>query len=697
MHEQDLHIINEQVTSGSLKMDPILEMVLLRIRLYARKRIAWLRKLWQEEGNPGGPLAVTHAEIDTCLNYSDSPEAEKNWYDSEEQVILLNQEIEKTESFITSDENSRFTFLHKIFRLSREESDLFQLCLAIKLDQSLARLYAYMHDHAGRGYATEELATRLFGYGHSLIWRPDSPLSQWELIHEQEAVAGEPAILKCDRFIVHWLLGHEILDEMLIPVARFYPALTPFQNWPVNQTIAHLERLIKQGSRQVRVIFSGPDGSGRKTMAAIVSAFFNMRLLAINTDRAEDWQKLFLHAQRQALLDNCGIAWYGASGLEKPWPVNILSTPLQSVICEPGQKPKPDVEIIDVSVELPELTLAEQRDLIRKQIPASATWEENRLDLLVSQHRMNIGDIITMKESDVQTPEEASGSIRESSRHRLGTLAQLMECPFTWYDLILPEILHESLEDFVFEAKERKIFWEQESARRLFPQGRGLIGLFTGTPGTGKTMAAQVIAADLGLDLFRIDLSSVVSKYVGETSQNLERILSRAEHMDIVLLFDEADALFGKRTEVKDAHDRFANTDTNYLLQAIENYRGIAILATNKKENIDNAFIRRLRYLLEFPKPDAHQREQIWLKILEKLLQVENKPLLNGQLKILANNVELTGSQIKFSVLSALFAAKRDKKLLEMKHLIRGMERELMKEGRALSNREREKLLEYAG
>jgi len=253
------------------------------------------------------------------------------------------------------------------------------------------------------------------------------------------------------------------------------------------------------------------------------------------------------------------------------------------------------------------------------------------------------------------------------------------------------------LEDFVFEARERKMFWEQENARRLFPQGRGLIGLFSGPPGTGKTMAAQVIAANLGLDLFRIDLSSVVSKYVGETSQNLERILSRAEHMDIVLLFDEADALFGKRTEVKDAHDRFANTDTNYLLQTVENYRGIAILASNKKENIDNAFIRRLRYVLEFPKPDARQREQIWLKILDKLLTDENRPVLNGQIKTLAGNVELTGAQIKFSVLSALFTARRDNKLLEMKHMIRGIERELMKEGRALSNREREKLMEHAG
>jgi replication-associated recombination protein RarA len=679
------------------QMDPVLELILVRIRLYARRRIAWLRKLWQEEGNPGGAMAVTHAEIDACLDYRDSPGAEMNWYVSEEQIVPLNREIEKIENLIASDENSRFTFLHKVFGLSREESDLFQLCLAVKLDPSLGRLYAYLHDHAARGYATEELALRLFGYGHSSIWLPDSSLAKWEIIHEKETASGEPAKLKCDRFIVHWLLRHDTMDEFLVAVARFYPALPPLQNWPVESTVKQLERLVNQGSRPVRVILSGPEGDGRKTIAAIICSCFNMRLLAINTDNTENWQGLFLHAQRQALLDRCGIAWYGADVLEKTWPLNIQYVPLQFVICEPKQKPKPSGEINEFSVELPPLTFSEQQDLIKKYLPVSATWEKKRLNLLVSQHRLNIGDIVKMMDKDVQTPDEANVSIKESTHTKLGTLALVMECPFNWDDLVVPEFLRDSLEDFVFEARERKIFWEQENARRLFPQGRGLIGLFTGSPGTGKTMAAQVIAAQLSLDLFRIDLSSVVSKYVGETSQNLERILSRAEHMDIVLLFDEADALFGKRTEVKDAHDRFANTDTNYLLQAIENYQGIAILASNKKENIDNAFIRRLRYVLEFPKPDARQREQIWLKILDKLLTDKNRPVLNGQVKNLAGNVELTGAQIKFSVLSALFAAKRDKKLLEMKHLVRGMERELMKEGRALSNREREKLMEHAG
>ena len=205
-------------------------------------------------------------------------------------------------------------------------------------------------------------------------------------------------------------------------------------------------------------------------------------------------------------------------------------------------------------------------------------------------------------------------------------------------------------------------------------------------------MAAQVIAAQLGLDLFRIALSTVVSKYVGETSKNLYRIFARAEEMDAVLLFDEADALFGRRTEIKDAHDRFANTDTNYLLQAIEGYRGIALLATNKKANVDPAFLRRIRYVLDFPKPDSTERRRLWRRLVSELAGDERARELGRELDTIAASVEATGAQIKYAVLSALFLARRDGRPVEIAHLVRGLERELIKEGRGLTERDRERL-----
>ncbi len=179
---------------------------------------------------------------------------------------------------------------------------------------------------------------------------------------------------------------------------------------------------------------------------------------------------------------------------------------------------------------------------------------------------------------------------------------------------------------------------------------------------------------------------------MGETAQNLERILSRAAHMDIVLLFDEADALFGKRTEIKEANDRFANTDTNYLLQALESYAGVALLATNKRANLDPAFIRRLRYVLEFSRPDAAQRREIWQRVIGELAGVEAVHALSRSMDRLAEDVDSTGAQIKYAVLSAIFAARRDSSPLRPEHLLRGLDRELMKEGRALNERERERL-----
>ncbi|MCD4724435.1 MAG: ATP-binding protein [Bacteroidales bacterium] len=715
-----------------LQTDPILKLVLIRIRLLSKRRILWLRKLWQEEGETGGQIAITHAVIDAILNEKDSPDSEYSWYDKESSIHQLSEEIALVEKKIKEDKNSRFTKLCRLFDLNQEESDLFQLCLALKLDPSLSRIYAYIQDHAARGYPTEELALRLFGNGYSSLLKTDSSLVNWQLIREKETAAGEPNLFMCDPFIVQWLLGYEGLDESLVSIARQIEPGTPLKNWAVKNTTDLLRRImnnpaasngvsigkpyspqrggklnprpptrygavlpggLKDKSKRLRLIIVGPPGSGRRTFAAVLCSRFKKNLLTIDSDGNEDWHKVFMHAQRLALLDNCGIAWYGEKALSQAWPQGILSIPLQFVICEKNQKPQPVNGIIDSIVEMPEIPIAEQKKLLKNMVPVSQSWDKKAFSNLVSQHRMSIGDIKTMADRDVQIISEVSDVLHESARYKLGELAQLLECPFQRDDLILPEYLWKSLDDLIFEARERKQFWEGEHVRRLFPQGRGLIALFNGTPGTGKTMAAQVIAAELGLDLFRIDLSSVVSKYVGETSQNLDRILSRAQHMDIVLLFDEADALFGKRTEVKEAHDRFANTDTSYLLQAIENYQGIALLSSNKKENIDMAFIRRLRYVLEFPKPDAHQREQIWFKVMDRLVKPEQTAKLNGQVKMLAKNVELTGSQIKFSLLSAVFIAKSDRKPLEMAHLLRGLDRELMKEGRTMSKREREKLL----
>jgi hypothetical protein len=310
----------------------------------------------------------------------------------------------------------------------------------------------------------------------------------------------------------------------------------------------------------------------------------------------------------------------------------------------------------------------------------------------VAQHRASPADLARLGRRGPSGPADASAVLREAARDSLGDLAQRLECPFTRADLVLTAQLERTLDQLLFEAQDRAVFWERPSARRLFPQGRGLLALLCGPPGTGKTMSAQVIAAALGVDLFRIDLAAVVSKWVGETSRNLDRLLTRAAELDVVLLFDEADALFGRRTEIKEANDRFANTDTGYLLQAIESYRGIALLATNRKADIDPAFLRRLRYVVDYPVPDQSDRNRIWQQVVAELAGPERALELRADLERVASAVEMTGAQIKFSVLSAMFSARRDARPIALPDLIAGLERELAKEGRPLGDRVRERL-----
>ena len=242
-----------------------------------------------------------------------------------------------------------------------------------------------------------------------------------------------------------------------------------------------------------------------------------------------------------------------------------------------------------------------------------------------------------------------------------------------WSDLVLaPEVQDEG---------QTILTWIEHGAALLRDWGLqqavkpGWRSLFHGPPGTGKTLTATLLGQAVGADVYRIDLSMVVSKYIGETEKNLAGVFDQAQHRHWILFFDEADALFGKRTEIKDAHDRYANTDTNHLLQAIEAYAGVAILTSNKRGNIDPAFIRRLRYVLELPRPDVTQRRLLWRRLARDLARVEDVDALGRPLDALAA-LDLTGAQIKYAVLAAVVAARRDGGAVTAAQLLRGVDRE---------------------
>jgi adenylate kinase family enzyme len=279
---------------------------------------------------------------------------------------------------------------------------------------------------------------------------------------------------------------------------------------------------------------------------------------------------------------------------------------------------------------------------------------------------------------DVPLAADLDAGARHASSSRLGELATRLAPAYAWDDLVLPDRQHTLLRSISAYLRHRDRVLSDWGYERTVSRTQGLKVLFAGESGTGKTMAAQVLGAELGLEMFRVDLATVVSKYIGETEKNLERIFSAADGSNAILFFDEADALFGKRSETSDAHDRYANIEVAYLLQRMEGYPGAVILATNFRRNIDPAFIRRLDFVIDFPFPEAEDRKRIW-----RLLLPDEAPLADDvDVDFLAAQFKLSGGAIRNCSLSAAFQAADADDVIGMRHLVRAVALEYGKQGR---------------
>ena len=273
---------------------------------------------------------------------------------------------------------------------------------------------------------------------------------------------------------------------------------------------------------------------------------------------------------------------------------------------------------------------------------------------------------------------------RLQSNRKLATLARKITPHYSWDDIVLPVDRLRQLQEITNTVKYRARVYDEWGFDRKLALGKGLNVLFAGPSGTGKTMAAEIMAQELGLDLYKIDLSTVVSKYIGETEKNLARIFEEAETSNAILFFDEADALFGKRSEVRDSHDRYANIEISYLLQKMEEYEGVVILATNLRKNMDDAFVRRMHFTVEFPFPDERHRLGIW----EKILPAEMPRSTDLDFGFMARRFELTGGNIRNIALASAFLAANDGQVVEMGHLLRATQREYQKMGKVVTERE---------
>jgi hypothetical protein len=338
------------------------------------------------------------------------------------------------------------------------------------------------------------------------------------------------------------------------------------------------------------------------------------------------------------------------------------------------------------SLDVARPTAEEQGALWRQALGPEAARMNGQVERLVAQFRLAApaiqsaaAELASLASRDGRAqPAEAWGdrlweASRMHARPQLDGLAQRISSQVSWGDLVLPPAQLQTLRDVVVQVRQRTRVYDEWGFAAKSARGLGISVLFSGASGTGKTLAAEVMANELRLDLYRIDLSQVVSKYIGETEKNLRRVFDAAEDGGAVLLFDEADALFGKRSEVKDSHDRYANIEISYLLQRMESYRGLAILTTNMKSALDTAFLRRIRFTVVFPFPDAAQRAEIWQRIFPAAT-----PRQDLDVTRLAR-LNLAGGNIRNIALGAAFVAAEAGEPVRMPHLLRAAQIEYAK------------------
>ncbi|MCX4245549.1 ATP-binding protein [Paraliomyxa miuraensis] len=668
-------------------VDPISAAV-TRVRLLARRRVRWLATIGPQESED----SVASAELCRALLDLDDPSAEQRFYEQDPQARSLGQQA-RCMAELALDRSGVLGDLVASLALDEAEADLLQVCVALEIDPSLGAVYAFLAGDPEQRWVTEPLAARLCGYGRRSLWSPVGGLAQWEVLVAGPAAAGESPPLRVDPFMLGFLRNRVELDASLLRCATRVDPRPPLRQWPVGALAGRVRAALERGAPS-RIVLEGPRSSGRRTLAACIGAQLGMSVLTIDTDAVPEAELARIHRRghRQALLHRMALLWHG-SRVAHVRGDGLARLPLEIFVIDSGADITAGRGWHEQRFRMPPLSSEDRLALWSTLVPAFASWDELHKRHVSERYCLQVGEIEYAAAQGVSEPREAEQVAREVTRGRLGELGTLLECPFVRRDLHLPDRLERQLDELLFEARERVRFWENEVARRMFPRGTGLVALLSGAPGTGKTMTAQVLARELGLDLFRIDLASTVSKYIGETAKNLRRLFVRAAEMNAVLLFDEADALFSKRTDVRDSHDRHANADTNYLLQLVEDYPGIAILATNRRQNMDDAFVRRVRYLLYFPRPEAAQRRSIWAQLVGSLGGPDAVEAIGADLDALADATEATGAQIKNAVLAAAFFSREERRPIQMAHLMRGLERELGNQGRTLppgfSTRER--------
>jgi hypothetical protein len=517
------------------------------------------------------------------------------------------------------------------FGLTRFERAVLVLCAGMELDASIPPACAAAQGDPERPFPTFALALAALEGSHWSALVPDAPLRRWRLVELVQG-PGTPlvsAILRIDERILHELVGVGYLDERLAGVVEPVPAAEAAV--PSHAALAgRVAAAWCESAGPPLVQLVGADEEGRRAVAAAAAAAAGLRLFALQADSlptgpAELEALARLWEREAALVGGALLVDAGrmdpADAHRAPAVERLVERCGGPVVLSARDRCRPTRRPV-LTLEVPRPAADEQRALWREVLGGAAPALNGAVDRLVAQFDMSAGaihaaarDALAEGAEPERLAERLWNAGRTRSRSRLDDLAQRIDSAAAWEDLVLPEAQLQTLREIASHVRQRSRVYEEWGFAGRGARGLGISALFAGSSGTGKTMAAEVLARDLRLDLFRIDLSAVVSKYIGETEKNLRRVFEAAEESGAVLLFDEADALFGKRSEVKDSHDRYANIEVSYLLQRMETYRGLAVLTTNLKGSLDTAFLRRIRFVVNFPFPGTAQREEIWRRV----------------------------------------------------------------------------------
>ncbi|WP_198655022.1 AAA family ATPase [Streptomyces geranii] len=699
---------------------------LARFDVLLGRQVRRARRSHREPTDEFSALYITEAEVDALLDGTlDAPPADGEPETGAELDRLSAEIAVRVAESVRDGVSLRLVGLAGLFDLHPVDVDVLVMCLAPEMDRRYERLYGYLHDDMTRRLPTVGLALDMVSADHAeraaarTRFAPSAPLVRHRLVTlTEDSAASTHSLLgntvRLDPRIAGFLLEDDEPDGRLRPYARLVaPAGTLDDLHFPAEFGASLTRLSEHADDGLVVYCQGPYGVGKQSAASACSLRWNAPLLVVSADLlaerpTEEFAALVALVDREARLQGAVMYWEDIDALLGEQARPRLSLLLSALAAHPApaflagntawEPSDPPGGITFVRLEFPAPGYDERLRLWESALDVLDGTDRPTLDLAAvsGKFRLSGGQIrdaaATARNlaharapgAPLITQDDLYTACRLQSNRKLAELAQRITPHYGWDDIVLPADRMEQLREVADQVRYRALVYESWGFERKLANGRGLAVLFAGPSGTGKTMAADVLAHELGLDLYKIDLSTVVSKYIGETEKNLSRIFAEAATSNAVLFFDEADALFGKRSQVRDAHDKYANLETSYLLQRMEQHEGVVVLATNLRKNLDDAFIRRLHVTIDFPVPGVEDRRRIWEQVWPK------EAPLDGSIDpdLLARQIDLPGGNIRNIALAGAFLAAADGGMVTMGHLLRATRREYQKMGKILTTGE---------